>query len=146
MPTAIRAPWGEDPELRAAVRRLREDIAGRLAALNPWDHSRHYLRSNPLLFVGVVAQSVRTAAELLRRQHTGEDGDCEFVGLPPRVWIWRALAQDDIAVVAIEGALDVLNPRQREIVELFHGCGLPIQEIAARLDLPIGTVKSRKRA
>ena len=48
----------------------------------------------------------------------------------------------DIAVVAIEGALDVLNPRQREIVELFHGCGLPIQEIAARLELPIGTVKS----
>ncbi len=48
----------------------------------------------------------------------------------------------EIATVAIEDALDDLNPRQREIVELFHGCGLPIQEIAARLDLPIGTVKS----
>jgi RNA polymerase sigma-70 factor (ECF subfamily) len=48
----------------------------------------------------------------------------------------------DIAMVAIEGALDVLNPRQREIVELFHGCSLPIQEIASRLDLPVGTVKS----
>lgn len=48
----------------------------------------------------------------------------------------------DIASLAIEQALDVLNPRQREIVGLFHGCGLPIQEIAARLDLPVGTVKS----
>lgn len=56
-----------------------------------------------------------------------------------------ALDRDEvrgIASAALEDALDVLNPRQREIVELFHACGLPIQEIASRLELPVGTVKS----
>jgi len=43
---------------------------------------------------------------------------------------------------AVAHALESLNPRQREIVELFHGRQLAIQEIAHRLDLPLGTVKS----
>ncbi len=43
---------------------------------------------------------------------------------------------------AVAHALDALNPRQREIVELFHGRQLAIQEIAFRLGLPLGTVKS----
>ncbi len=43
---------------------------------------------------------------------------------------------------AVAHALASLNPRQREIVELFHGRQLAIQEIAHRLDLPLGTVKS----
>lgn len=47
-----------------------------------------------------------------------------------------------IASGALEEALETLNPRQREVVEMFHACGLPIQEIASRLDLPVGTVKS----
>ena len=42
----------------------------------------------------------------------------------------------------VSRALDCLNPRQREIIELFYGRGLPIQEIAGRLGLPLGTVKS----
>jgi len=43
---------------------------------------------------------------------------------------------------AVSRALECLNPRQREIIELFYGRGLPIQEIAGRLGLPLGTVKS----
>jgi RNA polymerase sigma-70 factor (ECF subfamily) len=43
---------------------------------------------------------------------------------------------------AVSRGLDCLNPRQREVVELFYGRDLPIQEIAARLQLPVGTVKS----
>ena len=46
------------------------------------------------------------------------------------------------AARAVAHALESLNPRQREIVELFHGRQLAIQEIAHRLDLPLGTVKS----
>jgi 4-amino-4-deoxy-L-arabinose transferase-like glycosyltransferase len=33
-------------------------VADRLAALNPWAHSRHYLRSNPLFLVSVVVAVV----------------------------------------------------------------------------------------
>lgn len=48
----------------------------------------------------------------------------------------------ELAEAAVSRALDGLNPRQREIVELFHGRGLPIDEIATRLEIPVGTVKS----
>ena len=46
------------------------------------------------------------------------------------------------AEAAINRAIGSLNPRQREVVELFYGRNLPIQEIAWRLRLPLGTVKS----
>lgn len=47
-----------------------------------------------------------------------------------------------IASSSIDEAMDVLNPQQREVVDLFHRRGLPIQEIASRLAIPNGTVKS----
>ncbi len=43
---------------------------------------------------------------------------------------------------AVDRGLDALAPRQREVVELFHGRGVPIQEISERLAIPLGTVKS----
>ena len=46
------------------------------------------------------------------------------------------------AEAAVSRAMESLNPRQREVVELFYGRNLPIQEIAWRLGLPLGTVKS----
>ena len=46
------------------------------------------------------------------------------------------------AEAAVSRAIGSLNPRQREVVELFYGRNLPIQEIAWRLQLPLGTVKS----
>lgn len=42
-------------------------LAEKLAGLNPWDHSRHYLRSNPLLFVGVLVEAARTSWVTARR-------------------------------------------------------------------------------
>ncbi|MBC03322.1 MAG: hypothetical protein CMJ34_08485 [Phycisphaerae bacterium] len=47
-----------------------------------------------------------------------------------------------LAEAAVSRAISSLNPRQREVVELFYGRSLPIQEIAWRLELPLGTVKS----
>ena len=46
------------------------------------------------------------------------------------------------AEAAVSRAIESLNPGQREVVELFYGRNLPIQEIAWRLQLPLGTVKS----
>lgn len=46
--------------------------AERFAGLNPWDHSRHYLRSNPLLFAGVVIEIGRAAWALGQRRLAGD--------------------------------------------------------------------------
>lgn len=45
----------------------------------------------------------------------------------------------------VERGLSVLPPQQLEIIKLSYFEGLSHREIAARLDLPVGTVKSRIR-
>lgn len=55
-----------------------------------------------------------------------------------------ALAQADAD--AIRRALLALNPEEREPIELAYFGGLTQQRIAARTNLPLGTVKSRMRA
>ncbi|MBL9149947.1 MAG: sigma-70 family RNA polymerase sigma factor [Phycisphaerae bacterium] len=42
----------------------------------------------------------------------------------------------------LDAALESLNPQQREIVLLFHQQQWPIQDIAAHLKMPEGTIKS----
>ena len=42
----------------------------------------------------------------------------------------------------LDGALSDLHPRQLEVVDLFYRRELPVAEIARRLSLPVGTVKS----
>jgi RNA polymerase sigma-70 factor (ECF subfamily) len=45
----------------------------------------------------------------------------------------------------IRSALDVLVPEQRELVECAYFMGLTHTELAARFNLPLGTVKTRVR-
>lgn len=45
----------------------------------------------------------------------------------------------------VQAALDVLSSEQREIIELAYVEDLPQSEIAQKLGLPLGTVKSRLR-
>lgn len=47
--------------------------------------------------------------------------------------------------VAVREAISELRPEQREVIALSFNKGLAHSEIAERLDLPLGTVKSRIR-
>ncbi len=47
--------------------------------------------------------------------------------------------------VAVLEALDVLTPTQREAIDLAYFSGLTHTEVADRLDIPIGTAKTRLR-
>ncbi|HEU4620543.1 MAG TPA: sigma-70 family RNA polymerase sigma factor, partial [Gammaproteobacteria bacterium] len=46
----------------------------------------------------------------------------------------------------LRGALDVLNPHERQAIESAFFSGLTYVEVAERLDVPLGTVKTRVRS
>jgi len=68
----------------------------------------------------------------------------------------RRLAPDELGDVAmwtlparepaLRGALTSLPPEQAQVLGLGYGAGLSCSEMARRLDLPIGTIKSRMAA
>ena len=85
----------------------------------------------------------RVAIDIVRREGrrptTTLPDDPASVGvaiLPPdaeALWrVWR-----------VREAIDGLEPREREVVQLQHAGGLTHQEIAAQLGIAVGTVKSR---
>lgn len=66
-------------------------------------------------------------------------------------WQGASLRPDTIAAAnenrehvrkLLDDAIAALNPQQREIVLLFHQQNWPIQDIAAHLEMPEGTIKS----
>ena len=48
-----------------------------------------------------------------------------------------------VDLLDLYNALRGLPPRQRQVVVLHHLVGLPVEEVASQLNVPVGTVKSR---
>jgi RNA polymerase sigma-70 factor (ECF subfamily) len=88
----------------------------------------------------------RAIDSIRRRRSTTELPEHEEAPPPgltlPDVWseVARRLDRDAVLV-----ALATLSPVQREALELGYFSGLTQQEIAARTNAPLGTVKSRMR-
>jgi RNA polymerase sigma factor (sigma-70 family) len=70
-------------------------------------------------------------ADALRRRPPAADRDVETVG------------QDDPETLAAREAMASLEPRHREVLYLRYLLGLSEEEVAATLDVRVGTVKSR---
>jgi RNA polymerase sigma-70 factor (ECF subfamily) len=60
----------------------------------------------------------------------------------PDIW---AEVSANLDADAVRGAMAVLSDVQRQAIELAYFGGLTQQEIAVRMDTPLGTVKSRMR-
>jgi RNA polymerase sigma-70 factor (ECF subfamily) len=86
----------------------------------------------------------RSAIDIQRRERRrpagslddADPGDPALVSLPPS-------AEQIEAVWSVRAAIDALGDEEREIVRLQHLEGWTHAQIAERLDLPVGTVKSR---
>lgn len=124
-----------------ADRRLAEE-AVQQAFVQAWQAADRFDPARPLgpwLFTIVR----RTAVDAWRREqrHQGRALDEVAPGDLPSV----APASVDAAADAweVRRALDALPPAEREVVRLAHLDQLTQVEIAERLDIPLGTVKSR---
>jgi RNA polymerase sigma factor (sigma-70 family) len=86
----------------------------------------------------------RVAIDIHRREHRRAHDHLDDVD-PMEPSLVAAPPDVERAFVGweVRRAIDELAPEERELVELQHLQGLTHTEIAARMDLPLGTVKSR---
>lgn len=103
-----------------------------------WDPSRGSVDTWILVIARHVIYDYLRRAQ---RQHQLEVGDEALLALAdPQDAVTRLVGEENIQTL-----LSTLPPAQREVLQLVYGEGLSTQEIAARLQVPLGTVKSRLR-
>jgi RNA polymerase sigma-70 factor (ECF subfamily) len=103
-------------------------------------------RGTPLAWLTTIARS--RAIDRLRSgwQDQQRKEPLESLGEAPAT----AASPEEMTVASerqrfVRSALDQLSPEQREVIELAYYSGLSHSEIAARLNQPLGTVKTRTR-
>jgi RNA polymerase sigma-70 factor, ECF subfamily len=127
-----------------ADRRLAEE-AVQQAFVQAWRAAATFNPERPL---GPWLRSIvrRTAVDMWRRERRHEVRSLDDVSpgdLPSVEPASIATASD---VWAVRQAIDALPPASRDVVRLAHVEHLTQPEIAARLGVPLGTVKSRTHA
>jgi RNA polymerase sigma-70 factor (ECF subfamily) len=103
-------------------------------------------RGTPLAWLTTIARS--RAIDRLRSgwQDQQRKESLETLGDAPT----SAASPEEMTVASerqrfVRAALDSLSPEQREVIELAYYSGLSHSEIAAKLNQPLGTVKTRTR-
>lgn len=120
-----------------------------------WSRAERYdaTRGAPLSYLLLLARSRSLDRIRARRRRdgrtvlVGDIDELERIALPASGGNDSPLehALVDEQRVRMRAALGELDSRQREVVELNFFDGLTHSEIAAQLDLPLGTVKTRIR-
>ncbi len=104
--------------------------------LKIWQQAAAYEGGKAAVMTWLSAILRHRALDLLRRRHetVGDAVDPETLAAIPAV--------DPVDRLALEKCLQTLEPRQRNCIELAYHEGLTHPELAARLALPLGTVKT----
>src|SRR6266545_7659745 len=125
---------------------LAEDVV-QDAFLGAWRNAARYVEGRGSVKTWLLSIVHHRAVDTLRRRRpTTELPDAE--SLPPAALtlpdVWPEVAAG-LDREEVRSALGQLSGVQREALELAYFGGLTQQEIAARTDTPLGTVKSRMR-
>ena len=81
-----------------------------------------------------------------RLRRTGPTSDAELPELPSAGPGPAQQAEDAWVSWRVHRALEELQPREREVIELAYWSGMSQSEVAEYLHLPLGTVKTRTRS
>ena len=125
---------------------LAEDVVQE-AFLGAWRNAGRYAESRASVKTWLLAIVHHRAVDAVRRRRPTVDLP-EHEDVPPAQLtlpdVWSEVA-GRLDQEAVRGALRSLSDVQREAIELAYFGGLTQQEIAARTNTPLGTVKSRMR-
>lgn len=128
-------------------RSLAEDVVQE-ALLSVWRSSASYDHSRGSVRNWILAITHHRAIDALRRDGLRNHRDVSDYGLEEHLEAPER-TDDEVArydeANEIRTALDQLPPEQTSVIELAYFGGLTHTEIAAMLDLPMGTVKGRMR-
>jgi len=94
-------------------------------------------RGSVAAYLFVIARSV--ASDVRRRPSSRPLAPVEDAQLPPQA----DSAERILERMIVREGLDALSPAHREVLRLAHEEGLTQSQIAERLGLPLGTVKTR---
>ena len=122
-------------------RREAEDVVQDVF-LEAWHRARYYDRERGTVRTWLMLRLRSRALDRLRAARRTAGVSLEDAGA-----LQQPYAQDDLAAApdsqVLHRALSDLPEDQRTVLELGYFSGFTCAEIAARLELPIGTVKSR---
>ena len=120
-----------------------EDVAQE-AFTSVWRAAAGYRRERGPATGWLFAIARNAAADALRAKPTGDLGEpIDPVDTGP---LPDEAAQAAERAFRVHVAVDSLPEREREVIELAYWEGLSQSEVAARLSLPLGTVKTRTRS
>jgi RNA polymerase sigma-70 factor (ECF subfamily) len=120
-----------------------EDVVQEAFA-NVWRAASGYRRERGSAAGWLYAIARNAAADALRQRRAvsfGEPPDQADPAPGP-----EDVAASDFEAFKVHAAVDALPPRERDVIELAYFDGLSQREVADRLDVPLGTVKTRTRS
>ena len=120
-----------------------EDVVQEAFA-NVWRAAGGYRRERGVATGWLFAIARNAAADALRARTVQPGGDPPDVADPEPLPDERAGAAQE--AFRLHAAVDSLPEREREVIAMAYFDGLSQSEVAERLDIPLGTVKTRTRS
>ena len=103
-----------------------------------WQSARRFDAERGTVRALLFTIARRVAADLLRRPSSRA-----FAPELEEPGVFEARADEILLAVTVRDAMMSLSPAHREVLELIYDEDLKLGEIACKLDVPLGTVKTR---
>ena len=115
------------------------------ASLKIWKNAGKYDESKGRLFTWLLSIARNTALDVVRTQKFNQQRKSQ--PLESSVYDNASYSEEmKVPDVGLLGVIDRLDPKYREIIDLLYLQGYTQKEIQEKLQIPLGTVKTRARA